>query len=104
MDLELQLQLVQSTAWVLVGTAISLGLVIQPAIGVGIGQGYAAGRAVEAVGRQPEARSGIMSTLLVGDAMAETSGIYGLLLSFILIFVNPFFNAWLGYLTQMGWY
>lgn len=52
-----------------------------------LGQGYAAGKAVEAVGRQPEAVNEIRSTLLLGDALAETTGIYGLVVAIILIFV-----------------
>ncbi len=55
------------------------------AIGPGIGQGFAAGKAVEAVGRQPEAQSQIITTMLLGQAVAETTGIYGLVVSLILI-------------------
>ncbi len=55
------------------------------AIGPGIGQGFAAGKAVEAVGRQPEAQSQIITTMLLGQAVAETTGIYGLVISLILI-------------------
>ena len=40
-------------------------------IGPGIGQGYAAGKAAEAVGRQPEAQGDIMKTMLVGCAVLE---------------------------------
>jgi F-type H+-transporting ATPase subunit c len=53
----------------------------------GIGQGYAAGKAVEAVGRNPEAESKIRSMLILGAAIAETAAIYGLLISFLLLFV-----------------
>ncbi|MFO7941098.1 MAG: ATP synthase F0 subunit C [Bacillota bacterium] len=55
------------------------------AIGPGIGQGYAAGKAVEALARQPELRSEIISTMLLGQAVAETTGIYGLVMSLILL-------------------
>ena len=58
-------------------------------IGPGIGQGYAAGKAAEAVGRQPEAQGDIMKTMLVGCAVAESTGIYGLVIAIILLFVNP---------------
>ena len=57
------------------------------ALGPAIGQGFAAGKAVEAVGRQPEAVKQIRSVMLLGQAMAETTGIYALLVAFLLIFV-----------------
>ncbi len=71
-------------------SAIGAGLAMIAGIGAGIGQGYAAGKAAEAVGRQPEAKGTIMSTMLVGAAVAETTGIYGLVIAFILLFANPF--------------
>ena len=55
------------------------------AIGPGLGQGFAAGKAVEALARQPEAQSQIMIFMLLGQAVAETTGIYGLVISLILI-------------------
>ncbi|MDE6182109.1 MAG: ATP synthase F0 subunit C [Eubacteriales bacterium] len=70
-------------------SAIGAGTAMIAGIGAGIGQGYAAGKAAEAVGRQPEARGTIMSTMLVGAAVAETTGIYGLVIAFLLLFANP---------------
>ncbi|MEG0571110.1 MAG: ATP synthase F0 subunit C, partial [Oscillospiraceae bacterium] len=58
-------------------------------LGPGIGEGYAAGKACEAVGRQPEAQGEIMKTMFVGCAIAESTGIYSLVIAIILIFVNP---------------
>ncbi len=57
------------------------------ALGPALGQGYAAAKAVEAVGRQPEATKQIRSVMLLGQAMAETTGIYALLVAILLIFV-----------------
>ena len=57
------------------------------AVGPAWGQGYAAGKAVEATGRQPEAVKQIRSVMLLGQAMAETTGIYALLVAILLIFV-----------------
>ncbi|MBS5794151.1 MAG: ATP synthase F0 subunit C [Lachnospirales bacterium] len=71
-------------------SAIGAGIAMIAGIGAGIGQGYAAGKAAEAVGRQPEAKGTIMSTMLVGAAVAETTGIYGLVIAFLLLFANPF--------------
>ena len=54
------------------------------------GQGFAAGKAAEAVGRQPEAKGDITSTMLFGCAVAESTGIYGLVIALLLLFVDPF--------------
>ncbi|MCD8238904.1 MAG: ATP synthase F0 subunit C [Clostridiales bacterium] len=76
-------------ALVLMGSAIGAGCAMIAGIGPGIGQGFAAGKGAEAVGRQPEARGTIMSTMLLGAAVAETTGIYGLVVAIILLFANP---------------
>ena len=67
--------------------AIGAGLAVLTGMMTGIGQGYAAGKAVEAVGRNPEAENKIRSMLSVGAAIAETCAIYGMLIAFLLIFV-----------------
>jgi len=76
-------------AIILAASAIGAGLAMIAGIGPGIGQGYAAGRAAEAVGRQPEAQADITRTMLLGCAVAESTGIYGLVVALILLFVNP---------------
>ena len=77
-------------AIVLAGSAIGAGLAMIAGIGPGIGEGYAAGKAYEAIGRQPEAKGAVTSTLILGCALAETTGLYGLIVALILMFVNPF--------------
>ncbi|NLI89416.1 MAG: ATP synthase F0 subunit C [Epulopiscium sp.] len=74
---------------ILACSAIGAGLAMIAGLGPGIGQGYAAGKATEAVGRQPEARGDIVSTMLVGQAVSETTGIYSFLIALILLFVKP---------------
>ena len=54
-------------------------------IGPGIGQGIAASKAMEAIGRQPEASGKILAPLIVSLAMMEALTIYGLLIAFMLI-------------------
>ena len=54
-----------------------------------LGQGKIAATAVESIARQPEAAGSIRTTMIIGLAMAETSGIYGLLIAFIMLFANP---------------
>jgi F-type H+-transporting ATPase subunit c len=60
------------------------------AIGIGLGQGFTAGKAVEGVARQPEAKTDILTTMLVGQAVAETTGIFALIVAMVLLFANPF--------------
>jgi F-type H+-transporting ATPase subunit c len=67
--------------------AIGGGIAILAGMMTGFGQGYAAGKAVEAVGRNPEAESKIRSMLILGAAIAETAAIYGMLIAFIILFV-----------------
>ena len=58
-------------------------------IGPGIGEGNAVAKALEAIGRQPECKTDVTSTMLLGCAIAETTGIYGFVTGLLLIFVAP---------------
>ena len=78
-----------NTAIIAAGSAIGAGLAVITGIGAGIGQGFAAGKAAEAVGNQPEAKGAITQTMLLGAAVAESTGIYGLVIAIILLFANP---------------
>jgi F-type H+-transporting ATPase subunit c len=64
---------------------LGAGIAMIAGFGPGIGQGFAAGKAAEAVGRQPEAQSKILVTTLVTQAVAETTGLYALLIAILLI-------------------
>lgn len=55
-----------------------------------LGQGRVAGSAMEAIARQPEAAPKIQTAMLLGLAFIESLVIYALLISFILLFLNPF--------------
>ncbi|MCI6868489.1 MAG: ATP synthase F0 subunit C [Lachnospiraceae bacterium] len=74
---------------VLACSAIGAGLAMIAGVGPGIGQGVAAGHGASAVGRNPGAKGTIMSTMLLGQAVAETTGLYGLVVALILMFANP---------------
>ncbi len=78
-------------AIVLAGCAIGAGLALIAGIGPGIGEGYAVGKACEAIGRQPECRKDVTSTMLLGCAIAETTGIYGFVTGLLLLFVGPIY-------------
>ena len=79
-------------AIVLAASAIGAGIAMIAGLGPGIGQGFAAGKSCEAVGRQPEASSDITRTMLLGCAVAESTGIYSLVVALILTFMNPLVN------------
>jgi len=70
-------------------SAIGAGLAMIAGLGPGIGEGIAVSKALEAIGRQPECRSEVTSTMLLGCAVAETTGIYSLIIALILLFVRP---------------
>ncbi|MDR0357337.1 MAG: ATP synthase F0 subunit C [Clostridiales Family XIII bacterium] len=76
-------------AFVLGLSAIGAAVVMFVGFGVGLAQGLATGKAVESIARQPEAKGDIMTTLITGLAMTETSVIFALIVSMVLLFVNP---------------
>ena len=69
------------------GKAIGAGLCMGiGAIGPGIGEGNAVGKALEGMARQPEMVGTLRSTMIMGCAIAETTGIYSLLIAFMILF------------------
>jgi F-type H+-transporting ATPase subunit c len=75
------------TDWVkvaaFVGAGLSMGL---GAFGPGLGEGYVASKASEGMGRQPSASNDLLRTMLVGQAVAESTGIYALVVALLLLF------------------
>ena len=69
--------------------ALGAGIAMIAGIGPGIGEGNAVARACEAIGRQPEAKGEVTSTMIMGCAIAETTGLYALVIAILLIFVAP---------------
>ncbi len=67
---------------------LGAGIAMVAGIGQGIGQGFAAGKGAEAVGRNPEASGKIQSIMVLGIALAETTGIYSLVIAILLIFIK----------------
>ena len=84
----------EGSALIMAASAIGAGLAMISGFGTGIGQGYAAGKGAEAVGRQPGAASDITRTMLMGAAVAETTGIYGLFIAIMLVFANPLISRY----------
>lgn len=65
-----------------VGLAIGLGLV-----GPGVGIGMLGAAAMNAIGRNPEARGAILINMILAIAFAEALGIYALIVAILLVFV-----------------
>lgn len=85
----MDIQMIQAWGPIITKAAAYLGagLAMIAGLGPGIGEGFVGGKAVEAIARQPEAKGDIISTMLIGDAIAESTGIYSLVIAIILIFV-----------------
>lgn len=69
-----------------IASLIGAGAAIIAGIGPGIGMGYAAGEATSGVRRQPEARGAIVTTMLLGQIISGSTGIYALVIAIYLIF------------------
>lgn len=68
----------------LLGAGICMGL---GAIGPGIGEGFVAGKACEAMGRKPEEAGILTRTMIIGQAISESTGVYALVIALLLLFV-----------------
>ncbi len=75
-------ELVKAAA--VLGAGICMGF---GAIGPGIGEGFAAGKACEGVAREPENANLITRTMLIGQAVSESTGIYSLVIALLMLFV-----------------
>ena len=69
--------------------ALGAGLAMIAGIGPGIGEGNCAARACEVIGRNPEAKGDVTSTMILGIALSETTGIYGFVTGLLLLFFAP---------------
>ena len=70
-----------------VGKAIGAGLCMGVgAIGPAIGEGNAVSKALEGMARQPESAGNLRTTMILGCAITETTGIYALLIAFLILF------------------
>ncbi len=65
------------------GAGICMGL---GALGPGLGEGFAAGKACEGIGKQPDNSGVITRTMLIGQAVSESTAIYALVVAFLLIY------------------
>ena len=71
------------TAGQAIGAGLCMGI---GAIGPGVGEGTAVAHALDGMARQPEVSGNLRTTMILGCAIAETTGIYSLLIAFLILF------------------
>ena len=67
--------------------ALGAGIAVLGGAGSGIGEGFTTAKGVEAIGRNPDASGKVTSTMIIGCALVETTGIYALLIALLLLFL-----------------
>lgn len=67
--------------------AIGAALAVMTGAGTALGEASVFRQAVESIGKNPDVAGKIQSMAIMGAAISETCAIYGLLISFIIIFV-----------------
>ncbi|MCR4392124.1 MAG: ATP synthase F0 subunit C [Candidatus Acetothermia bacterium] len=74
--------IINAARYLAAGICMGLG-----AIGPAVGEGIAAAHALDAMARQPEMANVLLRTMVIGQAITETTGIYSLVVAIVLIFV-----------------
>lgn len=67
--------------------SIGAGIAVLTGAGSGIGEGYLVGKALEGMARNPEMAGKLRTNMILGCALAETTGIYGLLIAILIMFL-----------------
>ena len=93
MDIE---YITNACAWLGAGIAMGVG-----AVGSGVGEGHTAREAVIGMARQPEMKGPILRTMLIGQAVCETAGIFSLVIAVMLLF-GRFSPSWPKALGLLG--
>ena len=76
-----------ATAIATLGKALGAGLCMGiGAIGPAIGEGTAVSHALDGMARQPETAGNLRTNMILGCAITETTGIYSLLIAFLILF------------------
>jgi F-type H+-transporting ATPase subunit c len=92
-----ELSLIGMISVITAGLTIAIG-----SLGPALGQGRAVSQALASIAQQPDEANSITRTLFVGLAMIESTAIYCFVVAMILIFVNPFWNAVVEMVGQIG--
>ncbi len=64
--------------------AICMGM---GSVGPALGEGYAVSKALESMARQPEMANDLRTNMILGCAVTETTGIYALVISLLILFL-----------------
>lgn len=76
-----------ANAIAIAGKALGAGLCMGiGAIGPAFGEGNAVGHALDGMARQPESTNDLRTNMILGCAITETTGIYSLLIAFLILF------------------
>ncbi len=75
-------ELVQALKYLAAGLCMGIG-----AIGPALGEGRIGASALESMARQPEMANTLLRNMIIADAIAETTGIYSLLIAIMILFV-----------------
>ena len=87
-------------ATVIAAGQFAAGMAVFAGILTTLGQGNIAAKAIESMARQPEAKGSINTAMIISLAMAETNGIYGLVVAMLLLFANPLVNRFVDIATS----
>lgn len=90
--MEMSKELIQIAAFLGAGISVSIA-----SIAAGVGEGYIAGEAADAIMKQPESRDQLIRNMLIGQAVTETGGIFSLVVALLLLFGG--FDV-----VEGGWY
>lgn len=92
-----------SLTWIAVASIVMAGITTGfGTMGPALAEGRAVAVALTSLAQQPDASATITRTLFVGLAMIESTAIYCFVVSMILIFANPFWNAAIEAAAQAG--
>ena len=80
--MSLETAIVKAACALAAGLCMGLG-----ALGPALGEGNAVGKALEGIARQPEAAGALRTNMILGCAITESTGIYSLVISLLLLFV-----------------
>lgn len=69
---------------------IGAGIAVFTGFGSGIGEGNIAAHAMDAIARNPEVSKDIRSNMILGIALAETTGIYGFAIAILILVMTVF--------------
>jgi F-type H+-transporting ATPase subunit c len=86
--------------WAYIGAGLSMGLA---AIGCGIGAGLPAGSACQGIGRQPKMGGQLMTMMLIGAGVAQSTAIYGFLIALLMLYKTlPDITTWVAICSLLG--